>query len=73
MINNDSADGGKSATVDETKKKGWALILYDFKQKELILIKFLTLMFQGCKLIIKHFLTFYIDLFIFKSHKVSVF
>ena len=45
-------DGGKSAaTTDETKKKGWALLLYDLKQKELILIKFLTLMFQGCKFI----------------------
>lgn len=45
-------DGGKSTTtVDETKKKGWALLLHDFKQRELILIKFLTLIFQGCKLL----------------------
>ena len=62
-------DGQQQAakTVEDDshiKKKGWALIVHDFKQKELIPIKLLSFIVLASNYI--YSFTFYVTLFYFK-------
>lgn len=43
---------GEDDTSNQIKKKGWALIVHDFKQKELIPIKLLSFIVLASKLFI---------------------